>query len=149
MHKKFHPDENVYEYQERWEQLRNSLNAKFFEYKDQLVLAEKENDDIADFNDLAKDLADYVRIDGQTLRHIIRYKELPPKQKNQKPTWMKSYAEAACFSDEIGLKISEWNKCFIHHNGKKLCASHRSDPQYKEQPIKNRLSKYKKLFDCK
>jgi hypothetical protein len=148
-HKKFHSDENVNEYQKRWEQLRNSLNAKFIKYKDQLVLAEKESDDIADFNDLAKDLADYVRIDGQTLRHIIRYKELPPEQRNQKPRWMKSYADAACFSDEIGLKISEWNKCFIHHNGKKLCASHRSDPQYKEQPIKNRLSKYKKLFDCK
>jgi len=148
-HKKFHPDENVYEYQKRWEQLRNSLNAKFIKYKDQLVLAEKESDDIADFNDLAKDLADYVRIDGQTLRHIIRYKELPPEQRNQKPRWMKSYADAACFSDEIGLKFGEWNKCFVHHKGKPLLQSHRSDPQYKEQPIKKILLEYKKLFVCK
>jgi hypothetical protein len=148
-HKKFHSDENVNEYQKRWEQLRNSLNAKFIKYKDQLVLAEKESDDIADFNDLAKDLADYVRIDGQTLRHIIRYKELPPEQRNQKPRWMKSYADAACFSDEIGLKFGEWNQCFVHHKGKPLLQSHRSVPQYKEQPIKKILLEYKRLFVCK
>ncbi len=145
-HKKFHPDENVYEYQKRWEQLRNSLNTKFFEYKDKLVLAEKENDDIADFNDLAKDLADYVVIDGQTLRNIIRFKVLPSEQKDKKRQWIGLYADAAYFSDKIGLELSEWNKCFIHSTCKPLRASHRSYAQYKEKPIKNILSKYEKLF---
>jgi len=148
-HKKFHPEENIYEYEKRWEQLRNSLNARFFEYKDKLVLAEKENDDIADFNDLAKDLADYVVIDGQTLRNIIRFKVLPYGKKDKKRQWIGSYADAAYFSDKIGLKLSEWNKCFIHRTGKPLCASHRSYAQYKEKPIKNILSKYEKLFDRK
>jgi len=38
-HKKFHPDENVCEYQRRWEQLKNSLNANLITYKDELLKA--------------------------------------------------------------------------------------------------------------
>jgi len=36
-HKKFHPDENVYEYQKRWEQLKNSLNANLVSYKSEVA----------------------------------------------------------------------------------------------------------------
>lgn len=38
-HKKFHPDENVNEYQNRLEQLKISLNAKLVTYKDELLKA--------------------------------------------------------------------------------------------------------------
>jgi len=37
MHKKFHPDENVNEYQKRWEQLKNSLNANLISYKSEVA----------------------------------------------------------------------------------------------------------------
>jgi hypothetical protein len=36
-HKKFHPDENVCEYQRRWEQLKNSLNANLVSYKSEVA----------------------------------------------------------------------------------------------------------------
>jgi len=36
-HKKFHPEENIYEYEKRWEQLKNSLNANLVSYKSEVA----------------------------------------------------------------------------------------------------------------
>jgi len=37
--KKFHPTDNSFEYEKRWEQLKNSLNANLITYKDELLKA--------------------------------------------------------------------------------------------------------------
>lgn len=137
-------NENTVEYEKRWTELRNSLNSHLVEYR--TTLAEKD-DDKEQFNEFAKDLRKFVLIDGETLKHIIQFKELPPDVRDEKPVWKGSYARAADFAFSTGLKISKWNKCFTHSKGKPLKESHYSAPRQKQNEIEIIMNKHKNIFE--
>jgi hypothetical protein len=141
-HSKFHPNDTPEKYKKRWKELVNSLKARLIGYKETL-----KEDDIKEYKELSKALKKYVNIDAETLKYIIKYKELPPQEKENKPRWEGKYFDAILFKKTAKMTYEQFNSCFSLP--KPLHSKHISKPQYKKQDdydIFKKLEDHKHLF---
>lgn len=139
-HSKFHPNDNPEKYKKRWKELVNSLKARLIEYKETL-----KEDDIREYEELSKALKKYVNVDAETLKYIIKYKELPLQE--NKPRWEGKYSDAILFKETAKMTYEQFNSCFALPNP--LHSKHISRPQYKKQDdydIFKKLEDHKHLF---
>ena len=96
---------------------------------------------------MSKALKKYVNIDAETLKHIIKYKELPPQEKGNKPRWEGKYFDAILFKKTAKMTYEQFNSCFSLP--KPLHSKHISKPQCKKQDdydIFKKLEDHKHLF---
>lgn len=96
------------------------------------------------YPDIEKKLSKWIEgATGKTLEEIIINKRLPEGVK--RPKWIgKNKAEAILFCEKTKVEVSEWNKCFIFADGKKLKCSNKSNAQYKTYEINDILDELMK-----
>lgn len=107
---------------DEWNYVKAVFNDKLSQYKENLPKG---------YIGIAEKLSHYIK--GATdyaLTYIIDRKKLPPEKQEEKPIWIGDKADAVRFCDKTGLKISEFNKCFVLFDGKKLLDANRSKDTY-------------------
>ena len=66
----------------------------------------------------------YISTTKDIFTHAMEYQQLPGGSKIK---WLRSKSDAMYFCDRYNFKLPEFNKCFIHKDGKSFAQNNRTD----------------------